>query len=166
METITNSLDHEVLYKNALKRLAVRNLSESDWIETHGSGTLRKNKRIGFAYKTQYLKERVAHDLGNMWQTLPKTYVTFNDAISEADSHSVTEAGWYIERYMVSNIRGDIVETKYIHVTFKDGSRMEGIGMVLRETSAMWIPLGHLAFAIVSEYDNLLGRWKDANNPL
>jgi hypothetical protein len=166
METIVKKIDLETFNKKCLARLAIRELSETDWIENHGSGTLRKNKRIGFAYRSQYLEERAAHDLGDGWRVLPRTQITFNDAISEGDSHSVTEAGWYIERYMVSNILNDIIETKYIHVTFRDNSKSEGIGMVLKETSAIWIPPGHLAYVIVSEFNNKTGDWEDANNPL
>ena len=41
----------------------------------------------------------------------------------------------------------------------------EGVGMVVRQTSAQFIPGGHLAFAIVAEFDPMTKQWRDAINP-
>lgn len=135
-------------------REAIRFLSDEEWIENHGSGTLRKNKRICFSWRTQYLHERIAYEYGFIWECVPRTWLTFGDAITEADCHAVTEAGWHIERYMQHlAFPEDRVETKYINVEYKGRDKREGIGMILRETSAKFIPAGHIVFCIVAEFD-------------
>lgn len=151
----------------AINRKTIRSLSDNEWIEQHGSGTLRKNKRIGFSWKSQYLHERIAYEYGFIWECVPRTWITFGDAITEADSHAVTEAGWHIERYIQHLIfQEDKVETKYIHVESKDGKKREGIGMILRSTSAEWIPPGHIVYCIVAEFDPIKKDWfPDAVNP-
>jgi hypothetical protein len=37
--------------------------------------------------------------------------------------------------------------------------------MIIRETSASFIPEGNIVFAIVAEFDPIKGEWKHANNP-
>lgn len=164
METISRSISNDQFTSFVNKRNKNRNMDENDWIETHASGTLRKNKRIGFAYRSQYLAERIAYEFGYGFEIVPKTRVTFNDPISEGDCHAITEAGWHIERYMVNNIFGDYVEAKYIHITYED-SKKEGVGIIVRETSCEWIPKGHLVLAIVSEFNPIRNRWENAINP-
>lgn len=146
-------------------RLDIRNLSEDKWIETHGSGTLRKNKRIGFTYRTQYLAERTAYEFGYGFEVAPRSQITFGDPISEEDCHPITECGWHIERYMALDIFGDHVEAKYIHASYRDGTNREGVGIIVRETSAGWLPSGHIVFSIIAEFDPVKKAWKDAINP-
>lgn len=160
METVTRGRE-----TNVTSLINIRDLSEADFIDRHASGTLRKNKRIGFAYRSQYLAERVAYEFGYEFEILPRSQVTFGDPITEENSSAVTEAGWHIERYMSRNPFDDYFEAKYIHVTERDESKREGIGIVVRETSAMWIPTGHLVFAIVAEFDMVKKVWKNAINP-
>ena len=147
------------------KRLRTRSMPEADWIENHSSGTLRKCKRIGFSYRTQYLAERVAYEFGFGFEIVPRSQITFGDAIAEQDCHPITEAGWHIERYMQLDVLGDRFEAKYINVTRRDGTVAEGVGIIVRETSAPWIPAGHIVFSIVTEFDKQLGEWRDAINP-
>jgi hypothetical protein len=146
-------------------RVTIRQMSESDWIENHGSGTLRKNKRIGFTYRTQYLAERVAYEFGYGFQILPRSQVTFGDPISEENCSPLTEAGWHIERYMSLDIFGDYFEAKYINASFRDGSQHEGVGIIVRETSAAWIPSGHIVFSIITIFDPFKKIWNNAINP-
>ena len=124
------------------------------WVETHGSGTLRKNKRIGFAWMSQYWHERIAYEFGYAFEMLPRTRVCYNDAISEGDCHPITESGWFMERYMnLSIFSEDVWEAKYIIAEDSDGTRREGVGLICRQTSFV-VPKGNVLFAIIAEFDN------------
>lgn len=165
METNIVKPNEEARLKQLNLRHALRHMSEEAWIEKHASGTLRKNRRIGFSFRAQYLAERVAYEFGYGFQILPRSQVTFGDAISEEDCHPITEAGWHIERYSETNVLGDFVEAKYIHATYRDNSMREGVGMIVRETSASWLPIGHIVFSIVAEFDPIRKAWLNAVNP-
>lgn len=148
------------------KRIKLRLMSEEDWINTHASGTLRKNKNIGMSYKSQYFEERIAYEFGWEFESQPISRVLWGVAFTEGDSSSVTEAGWHIERYINTNFfPEDKIECKYINVEYANGEKKEGIGMIVRETSASWIPKGNMVFCIVAEFDATKQEWKHANNP-
>jgi hypothetical protein len=167
METKVVPLDESIAACPPLsKRVKIRMMSADDFIEMHASGTLRKNKRLGMVWREQYLVERVAYELGWGFQCLPRSRVTFGDAYTEGDEKAITEAGWHIERYIeLSIFPEDRFEAKYITVEHKDGSKREGIGIIVRETSASFIPAGHIAFAIVAEFDAAKNGWQHAENP-
>ena len=167
METTVVSVSAEVRKSPALKnRLAIRMMDAEAFIERHASGTLRKNKRVGMAWRAQYLEERVAYEFGWEFECLTRSHVTFGAAYSEQDAAAITEAGWHIERYLETSVfPEDRFEAKYINVEYPDGSRREGIGLIVRQTSAEFVPKGHIAFSIVSEYDPLMKRWLAAKNP-
>lgn len=136
------------------------------FIEQHASGTLRKNRRLGMVWREQYISERIAYEFGWIFQCLPRSRVTFGDAYTEGDEKAITEAGWHIERYIeLSCFPEDRFETKYLTVEHKDGTKREGIGIIVRETSAAFVPSGHIVFAIVAEYDTARACWLDAENP-
>ncbi|HMU80404.1 MAG TPA: HAD hydrolase family protein [Microthrixaceae bacterium] len=59
----------------------------------------------------------------------------------------------------------DRFETAYLQVEPEHGKRREGIGIVVRETSASWLPPGHLVFALVAEFKKRKGLWLPAQNP-
>jgi hypothetical protein len=147
--------------------LKIRNINENDFIENHGSGTLRKAKRLGTAYKSLYKEERVAYDFGWEFKVVPNSRITYNDAIAEGDCHSFTEACWHAERYLMKNPfeEDDIYEFKYIIVEECEGCRYEGIGLICRQTNAQYIGDGNTLFCIIAEYDNEKKEWKDARNP-
>ncbi len=158
------------LYSSTLpaikKRVAIRMMTDDEFIEQHASGTLRKNKRLGFGWRSQYLVERSAFEFGYPFECLQRTRITFGDAISEGDCHPVTEAGWHIDRYIAMSVfEEDFFEPKYIIVEYANGKRKEGIGIVVRTTSAPWVPDGYIVFAIVTEYDDVAKKWLDARNP-
>ena len=167
METRIVPVDDSVKQSPALARvLAVRTMDADEFVERHASGTLRKNKRIGMVWREQYLHERAAYELGWAFECLPRSRVTFGDAYTEGDVKALTEAGWHIERYIeMSVFPEDHFETKYLNVEYKDGSTREGVGIVVRQTSAQFVPGGHLVFAIVAEFDPIKKIWKDAINP-
>jgi hypothetical protein len=148
------------------RRVALRRMTAEEFIEKHASGTLRKNKRLGMVWREQYLDERTAYEFGWGFECQPRSRVTFGDAFTEPDSKSVTEAGWHIERYMeLSIFPEDRFETKYVNVEYKDGRKREGIGMIVRQTSAAFVPGGHIVFAIVAEFDPVRKTWLEAKNP-
>jgi hypothetical protein len=148
------------------KRVAVRRMDADTFVEKHASGTLRKNKRLGMVWREQYLDERTAYEFGWGFECLPRSRVTFGDAFTEPDTAALTEAGWHIERLIeLSIFPEDRYETKYINVEYKDGTKREGIGVILRQTSASFVPGGHLVFAIVAEFDAMRKAWRPAENP-
>lgn len=148
-------------------RLTLRQMSADSWIERYASGTLRKNKRLGMSWQPQYREERTAFEFGWTFMCLPRSRVTFGDAITEQDNSSLTEAGWHIDRYIALSVfPEDHFETKYLQVEHeRGGRRIEGIGIVVRQTSANWLPTGHVVFAIVAKYQPRKNRWKPAQNP-
>lgn len=151
-------------------RQALRLMSEEAWRETHGSGTLRKNSRLQMRSRQQYLQERIAWEFGHAFEILYSSRVTYGEARTEGDSHPVTEAGWFIDRYFTINgtcFPQDRYECKYISVTDPSGSGLrEGIGIMVRETATPWLPESHCLFAIVAEYDPKTHDFKKAVNPL
>jgi len=167
METQLFPISDAVRTSPALeKRLRIREMSAEDWIERYASGTLRKNKRLGMAWHSHYLTERVAFEFGWEFELQPRSRVTFGDAFTEGDVSAITEAGWHIDRYLeLSIFPEDRLECKYLQVEYADGSKTEGIGMVVRETSATWVGKGNLVFAIVAEFDPLAQAWQHAQNP-
>jgi len=166
METEKVPLSEDLKHCASLKRrLAVRFLKDDEFIERHASGTLRKNRRLGMAWRKQYLQERVAYEFGFGFECLPRSYVTYGDANTEGDSKAVTEAGWHMERYLeLSIFPEDRYEAKYIMVDH-DNEHREGIGIIVRATSAPFIPDGHIIFAIVAEYDLIKRDFRRARNP-
>lgn len=167
METVKVEMASNVRGCPALeKRVKIREMSAEEFTESHASGTLRKNKRIGMAWQSQYLQERTAYEFGWAFECLPRSRVTFGDAVSEGDCHGITEAGWHCERYMnMSVFPEDKFEVKYINVEYSDSTRREGIGLIVRQTSATFIPNGHLVFTIVTEFNPTRKEWLEARNP-
>lgn len=167
METIIVNMNEAIKNCEALKnRINLRTMNADQWIDIHASGTLRKNKRLGMAWKSQYLEERIAYEFGWEFECQPKSRIMFGDAYTEGDSSAVTEAGWHIERYIEMNIfPEDKFECKYINVEYSTGEKKEGIGIIVRETSANFIPTGQIVYSIIAEFDTIKNEWKHANNP-
>lgn len=165
-ETKIVPISDVVLFSRALDgRVALRRMSADEWVDRYASGTLRKNKRVGMSWRPQYLEERTAFEFGWTFWCVQRSRVTFGDAITEQDNHAVTEAGWHIDRYIALSVfPEDRFEAKYVQVE-QDGGRREGIGIVVRQTSAPWVPEGYIVFAIVAEYRPRKQRWKRAQNP-
>lgn len=148
------------------RRVQLRLLSAEEWVDRHASGTLRKNKSLGMVWRSQYLAERTAYEFGWGFECLPRSRVTFGDAYTEGDCKPLTEAGWLCERYLtLAAFPDDQLEVKYIQVEYDTGTKKEGVGLVLRQTSAPFVPDGSLVFAIVAEFDPVRKRWKRARNP-
>jgi hypothetical protein len=167
METKVVPLDEGMRsHASMAKLIAVRTMDADAFVEKHASGTLRKNKRLGMVWREQYLDERVAYEFGWEFQCLPRSRVTFGDAYTEGDTSALTESGWHIERFIELNpFAEDEFVAKYINVEYKDGIVREGVGMICRQTSAQWVPGGHIVFAIVATYDPAKKIWHEAKNP-
>ena len=145
--------------------IAIRTQCADDFIEQHASGTLRKNKRLGMAHRDQYLHERAAYEFGYAFECLPATRVTVGKAKTEGDCKPLTEVGWHCERYLARNVfPQDKFEVAYIQVD-EGGHRREGVGLVVTQTSAGWIPHHHVVFAIIAEVDQKTHEYLPAINP-
>ena len=154
--------------ERAMPAGSIRCTSESEWIDAFASGSLQKSRHLGFAYRSLYLQERCAHDFGWTFRALPRTRVTFGDALMEGDCPPLTEACWFASRLIARNAfpDSDRYELKYIktyRTEITDSAEAEGVGVIVRTSSADWIPLGYLVFAIIAEWKN--GNWCDAENP-
>ena len=167
METLKVKMDKSIQKCKPLKnRVKQRTMSAEKWVEKHASGTLRKNKALGMTWRTQYLEERTAYEFGWEFEIQPRSRIMFGDAFTEGDASVVTESGWHIERYSEMKVfPEDYYQCKYINVEYSWGEKKEGIGIIVRETSAEWIPTGHIIFAIVGVFDPETEDWKEANNP-
>lgn len=148
------------------QRIAIREMSADAFVEAHASGTLRKNKRLGMRWRDQYMAERTAYEFGWEFTCTPRSRVTFGEAYTEGDCHAITEAGWHIERYATLSIfPEDVCIARYISVEEADGTRREGLGIVVEKTSAPFVPESHIVYAIISEYDPTAKRWREPRNP-
>lgn len=146
--------------------LNVRNMTEDEFIENHGSGSLRKAKKLGTAYKALYKEERVAYDFGWEFKVLPNSRITYNDAIAEGDCSAFTESCWHAERYLQKNpFEDDIFELKYLIVEESETCRYEGIGLFCKQTNASYIGDGNTLFCIIAEYNTKTHEWEEARNP-
>ena len=105
------------------------------------------------------------HEFGANFLTMPERFILTGKAKSEQDTPSVTEAWWFAERYaQVRIFPGDKMEVCYILYEL-DGKRREGIGIVIRETSAPWVPKNYAVFAIVAEFSRETDAWLPAVDP-
>lgn len=146
-------------------RLIMRNMFIEEFIETRGSGTLRKNKSVGMNVSSHALHERVAYEFGYPFEAVPERFLTWGEPRSEGDCKPITEAGWHIERYAsMCLFPGDEVEAKYLIVEV-DGERREGIGLIIRKTSVPWLPKGYAVFAIITTFCPKLECFLPAQNP-
>jgi len=165
------TLEASNIYGFVRKQMLLRQMSADEWIELYASGTLRKNKRIGFSWISQYRVERTAWEFGWEFCILPKTRVNFNDPITAGDCEAATESGWHIDRYIErAFFNEDIFQAKYIIAEGSLGKghvqgRKEGIGILVKQTCASWIPKGYIIFAIIAEYNTNTKQFKESVNP-
>lgn len=164
-ELVTESQGLNLLFKMRSNPLSIW-LKDKD-LSDRLSGTLKKNARLGFKYMDQLRHEALCQTLGWGFESMPTTYITFNDAITEGDCHSITEVGWHVDRLFALNLfTEDYYELKYINIQDTNGNiERQGIGVILRTTSIQWIPKGHLVFALLTEFDNKTNTWSDCINP-
>lgn len=154
--------------EGAMPYALVRQKTAEQWVEDHGPGTLRKAKKLGYSWNKMYLIDRTAHEWGWEFRITQRSRVTFGDPFIEGDEPSLTEACWHQERCFALNRfpDSDAFEAKYLYVDVGDGApKLEGVGIILRKTSAPWVPRGHIVYAIIAEYDVTTKAWQKARNP-
>lgn len=143
-----------------------RTISNSEFIELHGSGTLRDNKGLGFVWSIQCLSERLAYTFGYGFSAFKSHNVVFNDSISECDENAYTLAGRWFKAYQAKKLFDeDYFEIKYVIVKDDcDKKVWEGIGVIVRETSATFIPDNTLVVARVCEFKAKEQSWSEPVN--
>lgn len=161
-EVITNSV---TLRNPFFMRIKARFMSETEFLNNHASGTLRKNARVGFDYKKQLLHERIAFDFGYAFEAIHESHVNWGSPLTEGDCHAITEAGWHIDRYQFLAFPGDEFEAKYLKIHTGHGPDREGIGIIIRKTSAPYIPNNYVVFSIIAEVDLNKHDYMNAVNP-
>lgn len=144
-------------------RRVLRDLSTEAFIESHGSGTLRKSARLGFNIQEAYLQERAQVEFGAGFEVVPGSRVTYSD-LKLVPAAALTELGWHAERMIeMRPFESDKFLCKQFEVEYADGRIREGAGILVEQTSAKWVPQGHMVFAIVAEKVN--GKYQPAQNP-
>lgn len=144
-------------------RRKLRELTRDAFIENYGSGTLRKSARLGFNVQDVYLRERAQLEFGYGFEVVPRSRVTYTD-IKLVSCAAMTELGWHAERMIeMRPFESDTFVCKTFEVEFADGRKKEGVGILVWQTSAAWIPQGSMALAIVAERRN--GAYESACNP-
>lgn len=146
--------------------IVARTMSHSDWINEHGSGTLRDNKELNFVWSIQCLSERVAYTFGYGFSAYKSSLVTFNDSISDCDELAYTLSGRWMKAYLAKNLfPEDYFELKYIIIKDEQDKRVwEGIGVIVRESSATFIPDSTLVLAKVVRYNTVEHKWEEPIN--
>lgn len=154
------------LTSSTTRRSDIRSLSKREFIETHASGSLRKAERLGFATHNMYLEERCCYEFGWEFQVAPASRVTLGKIIAEGDCSAVTETCWHIERLITLNeFDEDVYKSAYITYTDEEDNVIEGMGVYLSETSAKWVGVSKVVFAIIAVWDKSKGGWLEVNNP-
>lgn len=124
------------------RMINIRTMSNTDFIELHGSGTLRDNKALGFVWSIQCLSERLAYTFGYGFSAVKSHLVVFNDPITECDEVAYTLAGRWFKAYNAKKLFAeDYFEIKYVIIHNEQNKKeWEGIAVIVRETSAQFIP--------------------------
>lgn len=140
--------------------VSMREMSMNDWITKYGSGTLQKSRKLGFDIYDKYLEERVKFEFGFGFEILPKSYLTISD-IKLVSASALTELGWHLERMIeIRPYDSDWFIGKYIQLGKDD---RQGACILLKESSASWIPKGMMIFAMVAPFSD--GKYLEAINP-
>lgn len=143
-----------------------RIMTNSQFVELHGSGTLKDNKSLGFVWSIQCLSERLAYIFGYGFSAFKAHNVVFNDSISECDERAYTLAGRWFKAYQAKKLfEEDYFEIKYVIIKDDTDKKLwEGIGVIVRETSATFIPDNTLVIARVARFDPVKQEWEQPIN--
>lgn len=146
--------------------IAPRTMSNAQFIENHGSGTLRDNKNLGFVWSIQGLSERIAYTFGYGFGAFKSHNVVFNDSISECDEVAYTMAGRWFKSYQAKKLfEEDYFEIKYVIIKDDTDKKVwEGIGVIVRETSATFIPDSMIVIARIARFDPVKQVWEQPVN--
>ena len=144
-------------------RRRLRDLTQAEFIQQYGSGTLRKSHSLGFDVRETYLQERVRLEYGQGFELIQRSRLVYQDPKLTA-CQGITELCWHLERMITLRpFDSDVFVPKYLEVTYADDSVKHSYGIFVHYTSAKWIPPGYIAIAHVAPVLN--GQIKAANNP-
>jgi hypothetical protein len=144
-------------------RRMLREMDKSTFMHAYASGTLAKSARLGFDIHDAYIQERTQLEFGAGFEIVPRSRVTYSD-IKLIPSAALTELGWHAERMIeLRPFESDAFVCKQIEVSYADGRIREGAGILVEQTSAKWVPAGHMVLALVAE--RLKGQYASALNP-
>lgn len=148
---------------NSHPRRLIRDLSQEEFIEKYGSGTLKKSKKLGFDIQEAYLKERTRFEFGQGFECIARSRVTYSD-IKLVSCQGLTELGWHAERMIeLRPFESDVFICKQFEVEYAEGHIKEGAGILVWETTASWIPKGFMILSIVVKKEK--GSYQQAINP-
>lgn len=146
--------------------LSLRTMSDDEFINSHGSGTLRDNKALGFSYKMQCISERLAYVFGYGFTFKKFCRVQMNPCITECDEIAYTLAGRWTTQYKAKSLFSeDIFNIKYINIQENTKIEWSGIALIVEETSVNFLPNSpnttnnFLIFAKIVEFDNVNNKW-------
>ena len=159
--TIVNFIPEDLPETHA--RRVLRTMNKETFIERWGSGTLRKSHKLGFNVHEAYLQERARFEFGTGFEILPSSRITYSD-IKLVPCQGMTELGWHAERMIeLRPFESDKFICKQFDIEYSNETKKFGAGIMLWETSAPWIPQGHMVFSVVTELiDN---KYQPAQNP-
>ena len=144
-------------------RYVFRHLGKDDFITKFGSGTLKKSHKLGFNIDDTYIQERTRFEFGLGFECVPSSRVTYSD-IKLVSCQAFTELGWHAERMIEMNpFQSDIFVCKQFDVEYSSNKMKSGAGILVKQTSAPWIPKGYIVFSIVAEKKGK--KYKNAINP-
>jgi len=144
-------------------RRILRDLPQAAFVELYGSGTLRKSARLGFDIQEAYLQERAQLEFGLSFEVVSRSRVTYSD-IKLVPCAALTELGWHAERMVeLRPFESDSFVCKQFEVEYADGQIKEGVGILVKSTSASWVPKGSMVLAFVAQ--RKAGVYLAAENP-
>ena len=131
-------------------RRRLRDLTQAEFIQQYGSGTLRKSNSLGFDVREAYLQERVRLEFGQGFELIQRSRLVYQDP-KLAACQGITELCWHLERMITLRpFESDVFVPKYLEVTYADDSVKHSYGIFVHYTSAKWIPPGYIAIAHVA----------------
>jgi len=137
---------------NAAVREALVATSPCHWIEALGSGSLRRAKEEGMAWRDLYLHERAALEFGWGFAPVGASRVTRGKALAEGDSPATTETCWWARALRWRAKRAGREDTfEVIHATLADGDGGTTSGLAIICTPSPrpgWLPADRALVAL------------------
>lgn len=137
---------------NAAARAALTESSPCHWIASFGSGSLRRAKEEGMAWREMYLGERAALEFGYGFAPVAASRVTRGRALAEGDSPGTTETCWWARALRWRAARCGRADTfEVIHATIADGDGGSASGLALVCTPSPrpgWLPADRVLVAL------------------
>lgn len=141
--------------------------SKTDWIQTWGSGSLRRAFEEGMAYHDFYLHERTAMTFGAGFDAYHASRVTIGVPKAFPDCRATTETCWYARALRFRQPVGVTVKVVYITIEDCNGKR-EGLGIEIiptAETWPEWLPHDMKILAMVATVNPTTGEFLAPENP-